>query len=179
MAESGEVVREVRGKRTYRIAVSADAAATAPRRSAPSLSATTAGMDGADGVPAGDGEFDYDELARALLVRVTRTLAAESDDRNTDQTAWARRRMDQLEAKVVTVERELARARADVQAVSDERDALRGQLEAASHNIELLTDKLGTRKAPARVAERLDSEEQALLYNLRRPRRDATPTRAG
>jgi hypothetical protein len=30
-----------------------------------------------------------------------------------------------------------------------------------------------------RVAERLDSDEQALLYRLRRPGRSASPTRAG
>ena len=178
MAESGELQREVRGKRTYRISVSEEAAATAPRRPSP-VAAVTSGADDLP-LPGGGGELDYEELAAALLVRVTRTLAdADSDDKGLDQAAWARRRMDQLEAKVVTLQRELARAKADVQAVTDERDALRGQLEAASHNIELLTERLGTRKAPPKVAERLDSEAQALLYNLQRPSRDAKPTRAG
>lgn len=178
MAESGELEREVRGKRTYRISVSEEAAASAPRRAPGSVSVVT-GDGAAAGERAVSGDFDYDELARALLVRATRALASENDDRGPDQAAWARRRMDQLEAKVVTLQRDLARARAEVQAVSDERDALRGQLEAASHNIDVLTERLGTRQAPPKVAERLDSEAQALLYNLQRPSRDAKPTRAG
>ena len=179
MAESGEVVREVRGKRTYRISASEEAAASAPRRSAVPVSVVPGEGDRGQSAGGGDGEVDYDELARVLLVRVTRALANEGDDRGTDQAAWARRRMDQLEAKVVTLQRDLARAKAEVQAVSDERDALRGQLEAASHNIDVLTERLGTRPAPPRVAERLDSEEQALLNNLRSPRRNPKPARAG
>ena len=180
MAESGEVLREVRGKRTYRIAVSDDVAATAPRRPPSTVAASTRRESDGGTATGAAGELDYDELAAALLVRVARTLAnADSDEKSGDQAAWARRRMDQLEAKVVTLQRDLARAKADVQAVSDERDALRGQLEAASHNIELLTERLGTRAAPPKVAERLDSEAQALLYKLQRPSRAASPTRAG
>jgi hypothetical protein len=180
MAESGEVLRDVRGKRTYRISASEEAVASAPRRN-PSPTASLGNGRGDDQVllTSATGEFDYDELATALLVRVTRVLANETEDRGTDQAAWARRRMDQLEAKVVSLQRDLARARADVQAVTDERDALRGQLEAASHNIDVLTERLGTRQAPPRATERLDSEAQALLYNLRRPGPDAKPTRAG
>lgn len=181
MAESGEVVREVRGKRTYRISVSEEAAASAPRRSAVPVSVSVVPGDGdrEQRAGGGGGEVDYDELARVLLVRVTRALANEGDDRGTDQAAWARRRMDQLEAKVVTLQRDLARAKADVQAVTDERDALREQLEAASRNLDVLTERLGTRPAPPRVAERLDSEEQALLNNLRSPRPNPKPARAG
>ena len=184
MSESGEVLREVRGKRTYRIAISDEAAATVARHGpttvVPAARADVEGAAGQTSVADVTDELDYDELAAALLVRAARALAnAENDDRGTDQATWARRRMDQLEAKVVTLHRDLARAKADVQAVTEERDALRGQLEAASHNIDVLTERIGTRQAPPRVAERLDSEEQALLYNLRRPRRDAKPTRAG
>jgi hypothetical protein len=178
MAESGEVRREVRGKRTYRISVSDEVAAATPRRSPASVSVVAGDGEGAP-LGADSGDLDYDELARALLVRVTRVMANDSEDRGTDQAAWARRRMDQLEAKVVTLQRDLARAKAEVQAVTDERDALQGRLDAASHNIDMLTERLGTRQAQPRVAERLDSEAQALLYNLRRPRRDAKPTRAG
>ena len=163
MAEAGEVVREVRGKRTYRIAVSADAA-TAPPRPRPSVVA-------GDARSAEPQAFDYDELAAALLAQVTRTIVnaqAEEDRGTVDQAAWARRRIDQLEAKVATLQRDLARAKADVQGVTDERDALRSQLDAATHNIDVLTERIGARpQAPDRAAQRLDSDAQALLYRLR------------
>lgn len=163
MAEAGEVVREVRGKRTYRIAVSADAAAQQAR---PRPTVVTGGVEG----PVGEG-FDYDELAAALLARVTRTVVnaqAEEDRGTVDQAAWARRRIDQLEAKVSSLQRDLARAKADVQAVTEEREALRSQLDAATHNLDVLTERIGTRpQAPDRAAQRLDSDAQALLYRLR------------
>lgn len=163
MAEAGEVVREVRGKRTYRIAVSA-ATAAAPPRPRPVVVAADTRSSGPEG-------FDYDELAAALLARVTRTVVAaqaEEDRGNVDQAAWARRRIDQLEAKVASLQRDLARAKADVQAVTEEREALRSQLDAASHNIDVLTERIGSRpKVPDRAAQRLDSDAQALLYQLR------------
>lgn len=176
MAEAGEVVREVRGKRTYRIAVSADAAA-APPRPRPSV------VVGATPSAAGE-SFDYDELAAALLARVTRTIVnaqAEEDRGTVDQAAWARRRIDQLEAKVATLQRDLARAKADVQGVTEEREALRSQLDAASHNIDVLTERIGSRpQVPDRAAQRLDSDAQALLYRLRGsgPRRGTEPEAA-
>jgi len=164
MADAGEVEREVRGKRTYRIAVSAEAAAAvrpSPSRPAP----VAARVPGAQG-----GELDYDELAAALLARVARTLVtaqAEEERGSVDQAAWARRRIDQLEGKVSALQRDVARARAEVQSVVEEREALRGQLDAATHNVDVLTERLGTRpQAPNRATERLDSDAQALLYQL-------------
>jgi hypothetical protein len=162
MAEAGEVVREVRGKRTYRIAVSGEAAAQLPRPR-PVATPGTAALE-AEG-------FDYDELAAALLARVTSTIVnaqAEQDRGTVDQAAWARRRIDQLEAKVSSLQRDLARAKADVQAVTEEREALRSQLDAATNNLDVLTERLGTRpQVPDRAAQRLDSDAQALLYRLR------------
>jgi hypothetical protein len=171
MAEAGEVVREVRGKRTYRIAVSAEAAATTNRAPSRPASASSAPSAVQRPTSVAGGELDYDELAAALLARVARTLvSAQADEERgaVDQAAWARRRIDQLEGKVSALQRDLARARAEVQSVVDEREALRSQLEAATHNVDVLTERLGTRpQVPERAAERLDSDAQALLYRLR------------
>jgi len=175
LADSGDIAREVRGKRTYRISVTDKGAAGA----SPASSAPLSPMNLARSTPSGD-DLDYDELAAALLSRVARTLSAvENTGNGGDQAAWARRRIDQLEAKVVSLQRDLARARAEVQSVSDEREALRQQLEAATRNLDVLTERLGSRPPANRAADRLDSDDQALLYRLRGPGRPASPTRAG
>lgn len=180
MAESGEIDREVKGKRTYRIA--APPGTPVPAR--PSFASPAAATDAIGEVPEstlGDGQLDYDELASSLLARVAQVLSESETARAAggEQPSWARRRIDQLEARVAAMQRDLARARADTEAVKQERDELRSQLEAASHNLELLTERLGAQGKPTqRAADRLGSEEQALLYRLRGPSR-AKPTRAG
>ncbi len=206
MAESGDLVREVRGKRTYRISLSAELAARTPPAT---FRPVTAGGTSSTPLssprpstglsvmsrPAPDGQVDYEQLAAAVLNRVAKAVAADAegtDGRNAgdDRGAWARRRIDQLEAKVATLQRDLARARAEAQAVTGERDELQSRYEAATHNIEVLTEQQGGRPAPVtdRAAEGLDSEEQALLYRLRGPsgsrpphdqRRSASPDRVG
>jgi len=128
MADAGEIVREVRGKRTYRISVSAEAldsvqvtAPATPGGLQPKAATSPEPVSLPRGKDTG-GELDYDELAAALLARVARTLSlAETASEGGDAAAWARRRIDQLEAKVVALQRDLARARAEVQAVADER----------------------------------------------------------
>lgn len=89
MERSGLIERAVRGKRTYRIAIAAGALGVRPaagpggapatlgraRPSAAALAGTEAGRHltaAADG-----GGFDYDELARRLLLQVVRQLAAD------------------------------------------------------------------------------------------------------
>lgn len=182
MADAGEIEREVRGKRTYRISVGDEARAAAATRPRPvpvtTGSLVTASPEGAAGA---DGDIDYDELAAALLARVARTLSsAESETSSGDQATWARRRLDQLEAKVTALQRDLARAKAEAQAVTQERDELREKYELATRNNDELTARLGQGKpTPPSVAQRLGSDEQALLYRLRRPGRSASPTRAG
>lgn len=183
MSESGEIERQVKGKRTYRISVPAGTRvpARSPLLSRPASPVSPSAELRAqltDGAPAGDGRIDYDELASTLLAKVAQVLS-ESESASAEQSAWARRRIDQLEARLVTAERDVARARAETEAVKQERDELKSQLEAASHNLELLTERLGTSKTPApRAADRLGSEEQALLYRLRGPGQ-AKPTRVG
>jgi hypothetical protein len=66
MERDGLISREVRGKRTYRIALSAPAAAG---RGPEPLRAGEAGL------PAFPGPVDYDELADRVIIRLVRRLA--------------------------------------------------------------------------------------------------------
>ena len=159
MAKSGALVREVRGKRTYRLSL--DGNHQVPKGSV---------VEEDDGV---DSLMDYDELAAALLARVTRILAAPSEP--SESASWARRRLEQLETKNTALTRDMARAKADLDAMTIERDALVSQLEAAQHNLGLLTERLNTpRQVPGRAAERLGSDEQTLLHQLRGRHRPST-----
>jgi hypothetical protein len=165
MAKAGLLARQIRGKRTYRISNNANGAV----RSVSS---------GADAT--GDGLLDYDELAAALLAQATRAAAAPTD--TSESASWARRRLEQLEARNASLQRDVARANAEAEAVAAERDILQNQLEAAQHNLSLLTDRLQEPRRPqqGRAAERLGPDEQSLLNQLRhrRPQRTTTSERA-
>ncbi len=143
MEKAGQIEREVRGKRTYRI--------SAVSVVAPAASSTTE-------------DIDYDELAAALLARTAHVLATSQEP--SESAGWARRRIEQLEGRIDELQKDLARTKAEAKTNAEERDELIGQLEAASHNLSLLTER---RQAPkqGRAAERLGSDEQALLYELR------------
>ncbi len=161
MAKSGALLREVRGKRTYRISLSPNGQPTSIPRSA---------REG----PV-DELMDYDELAAALLARVTRILSTPSDA--SEGASWARRRLDQLETRNTALQRDVARAKADLEAAVIERDSLRGQLEAAQHNLALLTERLEEPRHPqGRAAERLGTDERTLLYQLRGRHRPSAPS---
>ncbi len=149
MEKYGQITRDIRGKRTYRISAAATAATP------PVAPSTTE-------------DVDYDELAAALLVRTAQVLVASQEP--AESAGWARRRIEQLEGRIDELQKEVLRAKAEAKTNAEERDELRGQLEAASHNLSLLTER---RQAPkqGRAAERLGSDEQALLYELRGNRR--------
>jgi len=68
MERDGLISREVRGKRTYRIALSTQGAAG--RGAEPPLRA-----EGGGGLPAFTGAVDYDELADRVIIRLVRRLA--------------------------------------------------------------------------------------------------------
>ena len=72
MQRDGLISREVRGKRTYRIALSAPAAAG--RGAEPPLRAEEGGL------PSYSGAVDYDELADRVIIRLIRRLAELSAD---------------------------------------------------------------------------------------------------
>ena len=149
MEKAGELRREIRGRRTYRI----------------SAVASPNGREQTSSPTSDTGPIDYDELASALLARVAQTLS--SAQRSDEPATWARRRIEQLEARVDELQRELARARAEAKTNADEREELRGRLEAASHNLSLLTERVDSERRPGKAADRLGRDEQALLYELR------------
>lgn len=145
MERDGLIAREVRGKRTYRIALADGAAAARPGLAAslaagPGAGPGTAirpgppGVSGSGGHAALDGngkrlpsppalapaEFDYDELARRLLVQVVRRLAATPADLQQTvaalelelATAWSRH--GTLTAENVRLREELGRTQRDL-----------------------------------------------------------------
>jgi len=138
MERDGLIAREVRGKRTYRITLTDGAAASlaagagagpggAARPGAPAASGS-GGRTGPDGagrrLPAapvmGPAEFDYDELARRLLVQVVRRLAVTPADLQQTvaalelelATAWSRH--GTLTAENVRLREELVRTQRDL-----------------------------------------------------------------
>ncbi len=157
MEKDGQITRDIRGKRTY--GISAAATTATPPATPPTTEA-----------------IDYDELAAALLAWTSQVLAASQEP--AESVGWARRRIEQLEGRLDELQKEVLRAKAEAKVAAEERDELHGQLEAASHNLSLLTER---RQAPkqGRAAERLGSDEQALLYELRGHHRRSVRSEGG
>jgi len=185
MERSGLIEREVRGKRTYRITlgpahdlgpggagrpVRVPGVAVAGRVNGPAgagemaglglgLGARAGGGVGAEpGSGAGPGGFDYDELARRLLVQVVRRLAAAES--GPDRPAPA----DQaaLQETVTGLEYELATAWTKHGKLAEENVRLREQLRAAQRSLALAAERV--RRLPVRTG--LDSDEVVLLQRL-------------
>jgi hypothetical protein len=173
MERSGLIEREVRGKRTYRIAAvpgaSAQMAATErkparpasdSRRAARGTMATLAGDGDSYLAPAGQIDFDYDELARRLLVQVVRRLASAPGERAPAGTGD-----DTLEQTVAGLEQELASVRTMQGSLSAENARLRDQLRAARRSLALAQDRASSRP----VSTQLDAAEVGLLERLLAP----------
>jgi hypothetical protein len=169
MERSGLIEREVRGKRTYRIrlgpvAIAGPGALGGPGGSArvpfqagvPRMAGGAAGIAAAGGIPApGTAGFDYDELARRLLVQVVRRLAA------TDPEASQPAPSD-LQQTVTGLEYELATAWTKHGKLAEENVRLREQLSAAQRSLAMAAERV--RKLP--VSTGLDSSEVVLLQRL-------------
>ena len=169
MERSGLIEREVRGKRTYRIRLGPVAiagpggagglggSARVPLQSAmPRAAAGAAGIAAAGGIPAaGTAGFDYDELARRLLVQVVRRLAA--TDPEASQPAPS-----ELQQTVTGLEYELATAWTKHGKLAEENVRLREQLSAAQRSLAMAAERV--RKLP--VSTGLDSSEVVLLQRL-------------
>lgn len=180
MERSGLIVREVRGKRTYRIAAVAGASTAAdtavrgrpgrPARPAPGpgqlapREAATA-LPGPNGgrqlAAAASADFDYDELARRLLVQVIRRLASVPGEGHA-QAASAGPAGAALEQTVAGLEQELASVRTLHGALTAENARLREQLRAARHSLALAQDRADSRP----VADQLDPAEMGVLERL-------------
>lgn len=167
MDRAGQLRREVKGKRTYRIAGVEQA--------------SQAGTDQesiADSMDPEDTAMDYDAVAAALLVQVVQTVTKGNQTKESDGS-WARRRIERLERRIDELERELSAANAGSKTIGAERDQLRLQLEHSEGNLALLAERLPSSKArDGRLSELLHSDERALLQQLRSGAAKERPTRA-
>ena len=185
MERSGLIAREVRGKRTYRIGLGT-AQAVGPARGVadrvPGLGGTLAGgpagsLAGTAGPgDAGVAAFDYDELARRLLVQVVRRLAAMDAEASTpDRSASAEMPTgpdqpappDQvaLQETISGLEYELATAWTKHGKLAEENVRLREQLGAAQRSLALAAEQV--RRLPAGTD--LNDSEVVLLQRLLAP----------
>ena len=164
MDRAGQLTREVRGKRTYRITAVADALP----------SGVDSSFDGADNT-----EMDYDKVASALLLQVVQTLTERNRQHGSDGS-WARRRIERLESRINDLERDLLQAKAESRTLAAERDELRQLLEHSQANLALLSDRASTGKPQQeQLSKLLGTDERALLHQLRGSAADGRRGRAG
>lgn len=164
MDRAGQLTREVKGKRTYRIL---------PVDSSPSDVDDDLATTQQTNV-----EMDYDLLASALLVQAVQTLSQGNQGRESGGS-WARRRMERLERRINDLERALTQANAESKTLEAERDELRLQLQHSEGNLALLTDRLSTgQPRDGHLSTVLRTDERALLHQLRRSLVNERPDRA-
>jgi hypothetical protein len=162
MERSGLIRRDVRGKRTYRISLS-DAVlgdADLTDSDAENAGTGTAGVAGSK-VINGTAGFDYDELARRLLVQLVRRLAAAEPDATT-QPEGCEPHPSVLRATVTGLECELASAWIKQGELAEENVRLREELKTAQRSLALAAERLG--KVP--ITTDLDSNEVVVLQRL-------------
>jgi hypothetical protein len=180
MERDGLIVREVRGKRTYRITLPQGASTQAT--AGPTNPAAQA-EPGPIRPPAS--EFDYDELARRLLIQVVRRLAASSADKlgTTDALGALSAPVPEvpgtaertaLEQTVAGLERELATAWTRHGTLTAENAKLREQLWEAQRSL----DQVRERDRPP-ITNELNRTEVVLLERLLSPSRDDGDQRPG
>jgi hypothetical protein len=180
MERSGLIAREVRGKRTYRIGLG-PARAVGPARIVSGVGAGAAvpgvpAVSGAGAAGPGAAGFDYDELARRLLVQVVRRLAAADPEADPLEASPAPDRPvtaemppaldhpDQLalQETVSGLEYELATAWTKHGKLAEENVRLREQLKAAQRSLAQAAEQV--RRLPAGTD--LNDSEVVLLQRL-------------
>jgi len=172
MERSGLIQRDVRGKRTYRISLGNAVLGSADLGSADLGSADLGDADLGDAENAGSvtagtrvingtAGFDYDELARRLLVQLVRRLAAAEPDA-TIQPEASEAHPSVLRATVTGLEYELASAWIKQGELAEENVRLREELKAAQCSLALAVERLG--KVP--ITTDLDSNEVVVLQRL-------------
>jgi hypothetical protein len=171
MERSALIDREVRGKRTYRIGLG-PARAAGPGQVASGFRAAAA-VSGVSGVSAsgeagpGAAGFDYDELARRLLVQVVRRLAAadaeaSAPDRSASAGTPAPPDQLALQETVSGLEYELATVWTKHGKLAEENVRLREQLRTAQRSLALAAEQV--RRLPAGAD--LNDSEVVLLQRL-------------
>jgi hypothetical protein len=185
MERSGLIERQIRGKRTYRIAAvghpglrsaglgDGAAAANADQRAAVGAASRRRGGSGTDlpSLPSAGGDaagFDYDELARRLLIQVVRRLATVQGDSappESDEAGDAA-----LQQTVASLETKLANAASRQRKLTAENTKLRRQLQAAQQSLAQAEERAKT----ARLTGELGGAELQLLERLLSASRDQT-----
>jgi hypothetical protein len=175
MERSGLIQRDVRGKRTYRISLGTGDLGDADLGDADLGDADLGDADLGDAENAGTrtarlagtkvihgaAGFDYDELARRLLVQLVRRLAVAEPDATTQPEA-SEPHLSVLRATVTGLEYELASAWAKQGELAEENVRLREELKAAQRSLALAAERLG--KIP--ITTDLDSNEVVVLQRL-------------
>ncbi|MGH9087868.1 MAG: hypothetical protein ACRDYZ_07120 [Acidimicrobiales bacterium] len=183
MERSGLIVRDVRGKRTYRVSLTEAGRERAVAGPAGGRRPSGGRRYGAMATPpprrgaavrrgrAEEDSVDYDELARRLLFQVARRLSvggapvAHGGGDRAGGAATGEPAGDDLEQRLGTLEVELARARAARVALEEENEELRGQLERIRSNLEGGAQRpVRTRVPPA--ADQIDHRDIALLQQM-------------
>jgi hypothetical protein len=195
MERAGLIEREIRGKRTYRILLAEGAAAppgaagalpaapgrtrrpvvagAVPERVASGRGAARARADagGRGPVVAAKGavDFDYDELARRLLVQVVQRLAAPGQEIPLRAGAGPAGAEEASPARTVaSLEHKLASVRSRQRKLSEENARLREQLRAVQESLAQAEEQAAARRGPGQ----LDSTEVRLLDRLLSPLRE-------
>jgi hypothetical protein len=181
MERSGLIEREIRGKRTYRISPARSAAAPARAGAAPQHRPRPVTGRGAARVAAAEAgagsteDFDYDELARRLLLQVVQRLGTPpAEGPKPAEDAGPGGSADSnisLARAVAGLEQKLASIRSNQQRLTEENAKLREQLRAAQESLAQAQE----RAAADPAAVRLDSAEIRLLERLLSPLRDKGP----
>jgi hypothetical protein len=160
MERSGLIQRDVRGKRTYRISLGTADLGDADLGDAENAETGSAGLAGTKVINGAAG-FDYDELARRLLVQLVRRLAVAEPDATT-QPGASEPHLSVLRATVTGLEYELASAWAKQGELAEENVRLREELKTAQRSLALAAERLG--KIP--ITTDLDSNEVVVLQRL-------------
>jgi hypothetical protein len=173
MERSGLIEREIRGKRTYRITpaksavVPALSRAASPRRGRPVMAGSGGRLAAAEGAE----DFDYDELARRLLLQVVQRLGPQPEQDHELAGDFEPEGADSdasLAQTVASLEHKLASVRSKQRRLTEENARLRDQLRAAQEGLAQARE----RASADRIAGRLDSAEVTLLDRLLSSLRD-------
>jgi hypothetical protein len=194
MERSGLIEREVRGKRTYRIAAAGAAGAAGPgsamaaprgsqrRGRQPTGPDDDAGGRGLAVAAARVADLDYDELARRLLVQIVQRLAISPGGGTAGGDlaepagagpagagpAGAGQSGAALQRTVASLEQKLASVQSRQRRLTAENAKLREQLQAAQQSMA----EAEARDSAGSIAGRFDTAEVLLLERLLSPLRD-------
>lgn len=179
MERSGLIKREVRGKRTYGISLG-EAENLSPAARGRIVEAATAGAGmlagGSTGSTGSTGspDFDYDELARRLLIQVVRRLAAAEPELDLRQPPGSPTDAGPLSGTVSDLEHELASAWTKHGRLAEENIRLREQLRSAQQSLAMARERV--RRLP--ITSDLDNAEVVLLQRLLSPEGEGSEGRA-